>query len=501
MSSDEDEDMYYNPDTPEESTKTSIVPALSKNKYQKAYDDFQKWNKLKGGTPVTQKILLKYFTDLAEKHKPTTLWAYYSMLKATLRTNDNLDITSWSQLLDFLKRKNAGYKPVKATCFTETQLETFMNEAPDTEWLDVKVATIFGLNGVYSGHKLVNIQIEHVKEYENYYWVLMPNAEINQSFTITGSYFAIVKRYAALRPKKTLTNRFFVHYAEGKCTEFPTGQNQFYKMPRRIANYLKLPKPESFSGSSFRLASATEFLARQSARIRPFDVPNTDASNSCSMAETYSEENIDQPVEYSLDYETGLMKTCFNSFTTPPMSVASNGIEHTAEHVCTNNCNYVRCAKEDNEKNVFHAFSIAKSSDYAITELIPTQFPSDPTCRWMVAYSHFNDPVSAHNLKEKFDEITKVIPKNVKVIQKYIRCNSSKLFAAYVVVYGVKCRCQKPIFGPVPVKRDVFRKSNFDPLLEQAPVGFTKPNFDPLSAQPSDSDDLSFSFVDIKQET
>lgn len=246
------------------------------------------------------------------------------------------------------------------------------------------------------------------------------------------------------------------------------------------------------------------------------------------MADTFSEENIDQPMEYSLDYETGLMKTCSSSYRTPPISVASNGIEHTTggnvkfdlirvtdlrnvrfwfsvflEHLCTDNCSYVRCAKEDNEKNVFHAFSITKSSDYAITEVIPIQFPSDPTCRWMVAYSHFNEPVSSHNSKEKFDEITKTIPNNVKVIQTYIRCSSSKLFAAYVVVYGVKCRCQKPIFGgPVPVKREVFRKSNFDPLLEQASVGFRKANFDPLSAaQPSDSDDLGFSFVDIKQET
>lgn len=173
-----------------------------------------------------------------------------------------------------------------------------------------------------------------------------------------------------------------------------------------------------------------------------------------------------------------------------------------SEHLCTNTCQYVRCVKEDNEKNVFHAFSIAKSSDYAITEVIPTQFPFHPTCRWMVAYSHFNDPVSTHNSKEKFDEITKVIPKNVQVIHTYIRCNSSKLFAAYVVVYGVvKCRCPKPVFGPVPVKRDVFRKSKLDPLVEQASVGFRKQNYDPLSAQPSDSNDLGFSFVDIKQET
>lgn len=138
MSSEDDEDMDYCPD---ESIRSSnnVVPALSKPKYEKVYEEFQKWNKLKGGTPVTQNILMKYFTDLAERTKPSTLWAYYSMIKATLRSNDNIDITSWSKLLDFLKRKNVGYKPTRATTFTEQQLETFMNEAPDEQWLDAKV--------------------------------------------------------------------------------------------------------------------------------------------------------------------------------------------------------------------------------------------------------------------------------------------------------------------------------------------------------------------------
>lgn len=167
--------------------------------------------------------------------------------------------------------------------------------------------------------------------------------------------------------------------------------------------------------------------------------------------------------------------------------------------MCSKSCSQVKCAKEGNEKNVLHAFSIMKPSDYAITEVIPAQFASEPTCRWMVAYSHFIEPVSAYNSEEKFDEITKSLPDNVKVIQKYVRGNSTQLFAAYVVVYGVKCRCLKPVFGPNSAPpSESFRKQSSDPLSAPASDVFRKQSFDPLSAMPSD--ELAFSIDNIKYE-
>lgn len=147
MSSEDDDDMDYCPDYTSKGMDRAVnvnsIPALSKHKYEKAYEDFQKWNKSNGEKPVTQNVLMKYFTEMGEKSKPSTLGAYYSMLKATLRLNDNIDITPWTKILDYLKRKNAGYKPVRATCFTENELETFLNEAPDDQWLDVKVNNNF----------------------------------------------------------------------------------------------------------------------------------------------------------------------------------------------------------------------------------------------------------------------------------------------------------------------------------------------------------------------
>lgn len=140
-SEDDDMDCEYRPETPEDILKeTHSLPFTSRAVYNQTYDHFQKWSKLNGAAPVSEDVLMKYFSELAEKSKPTTLWSCYSMLKATLRSKDDIDINSYSALRDFVKRKNAGYKPVKAKVFTEEEIAKFLHEASDEHWLDVKVS-------------------------------------------------------------------------------------------------------------------------------------------------------------------------------------------------------------------------------------------------------------------------------------------------------------------------------------------------------------------------
>lgn len=160
-SEDEEMDFSFLPDTPDGMSKVAAnsaatqIPAASKDKYNKVYEDFHKWNKSNGAPPVSQNVLMTYFSELAAKHKPSTLWVMFSMLKATLRTNDDLDISLWTNLTDYLKRNNVGYKPAKAKMFTEEDVERFIREAPDEQWLDVKVrATIHG-NKIYFNNHVV----------------------------------------------------------------------------------------------------------------------------------------------------------------------------------------------------------------------------------------------------------------------------------------------------------------------------------------------------------
>lgn len=136
--SSEDEDIKCEPSPI--FTKTNQVPLRHTiTKYNQTYVQFTKWNKSTGDRPISQNVLLEYFQDLATRSKPSTLFAVYSMLKSTFRSKDDVDISNYSRLLEYLKEKNTGYKPVKAKVFLDGEIERFVNEAPDDKWLDVKV--------------------------------------------------------------------------------------------------------------------------------------------------------------------------------------------------------------------------------------------------------------------------------------------------------------------------------------------------------------------------
>lgn len=256
--SSEDEDMEYETLLTQNKADSSYIDAMptkSTTKYTKVYDDFQKWNEQNGATPVTESVLMKYFSELAVKNKPTTLFGYYSILKTTLRINDNIDIGSYTTLINSLKEKSVGYQAVKATIFTEEDINKFMNEAPDEHWLHVKVFCIFGVNGVHSSRKLVTVMIDHVKIYDDLILVTIPKSEISakHTFTVTGKFFTIMNKYISLRPEHQANNRFFLQYKDEKCTMSPIGRNKFFEMPRRIAKYLKLPKQMRYSGEILTL--------------------------------------------------------------------------------------------------------------------------------------------------------------------------------------------------------------------------------------------------------
>ena len=61
----------------------------------------------------------------------------------------------------------------------------------------------------------------------------------------------------ALRPQHTQTSRFFLNFKNGRCTQQVIGKNKICLTPQKIARYLNLEDPESYTGHSFRRTSAT----------------------------------------------------------------------------------------------------------------------------------------------------------------------------------------------------------------------------------------------------
>jgi hypothetical protein len=119
-----------------------MLPEKSKQIYMKIYQNFKDWQNGHGVKKITSNLLLAYFQQISDekKYKPTSMWAFYSMLKATLRVHEDLDIGEYFQVKAFLKKKSSGYKSVRAEVFTEEQVRKFIMEADDSRWLDVKVS-------------------------------------------------------------------------------------------------------------------------------------------------------------------------------------------------------------------------------------------------------------------------------------------------------------------------------------------------------------------------
>ncbi|KAJ8914624.1 hypothetical protein NQ315_015361, partial [Exocentrus adspersus] len=91
-------------------------------------------------------VLLAYFVRCNDTLKsPGSLWAEYSMLKSIIFLKD--DISKFCTLITFLKRKNVGHRPKKASVFSRKHITKFLREASDNEFLILEVGLILGVAG------------------------------------------------------------------------------------------------------------------------------------------------------------------------------------------------------------------------------------------------------------------------------------------------------------------------------------------------------------------
>lgn len=128
---------------------------------------------------------------------------------------------------------------------------------------------IFGVLGGCCAHELVSLTVQDVERHGKLLLVNIreTKTKVARSFTISGSYYEIVKRYADLRPKKCVSNRFFVKHRQTKCTVQVIGINKFRGIPREIANYLQLAEPNRYTGTLdfqlfFALTNLNDYLDR-----------------------------------------------------------------------------------------------------------------------------------------------------------------------------------------------------------------------------------------------
>ncbi|XP_057321217.1 uncharacterized protein LOC130671799 [Microplitis mediator] len=238
----------------------NLLPKKSKALYNKAYDKFLDWRKLNKTESFSETVILAYLNHLSETLSPSTLWSQFSMIKTTILLNHNVDIKNYGKVTAFLKNKSIGYKPKKAKTLTSNEVEKFLNEAPDEIYLALKAILIFGVSGACRRGELSSMTTNNIKIVdESTILVQLPKTKTNvaRSFTIIDTFNEVVKKYMSTRPKETKIDRFFLKYANGKCQQQPMGINKIGSIPKIIAEYLKLPEPELYTGHSLRRTSAT----------------------------------------------------------------------------------------------------------------------------------------------------------------------------------------------------------------------------------------------------
>ena len=68
------------------------------------------------------------------------------MLKAQIKQNEDIDIESLLKLKYFIKAKNKNYIKKKWNTFTAKEIEKFLLEAPDHNFLATKVSNFHTIN-------------------------------------------------------------------------------------------------------------------------------------------------------------------------------------------------------------------------------------------------------------------------------------------------------------------------------------------------------------------
>lgn len=98
-----------------------------------------KWEQAHKTKITSESIMIAYFSESGQKYKSSTLWSVYSMLKATLKLKDKIDIDAYHSLKAFFEKESSGFTSKKSNVPSFESVEKFLSEAPNSEYLATKV--------------------------------------------------------------------------------------------------------------------------------------------------------------------------------------------------------------------------------------------------------------------------------------------------------------------------------------------------------------------------
>lgn len=161
---------------------------------------------------------------------------------------------------------------------------------------------IVGVYGACRREEILKLSLEDIQDLGDSVKITIPNTKTNilRQFVITPGNAADVnmlqlfRTYALKRPADIKHSRFFIGYRKGLCLKQAIGINTIGTMPKVIAEYLKLPSPQEYTGHCFRRSSAS-ILADTGVDISV--LKRHGGWKSTTVAEGYVENSLQQKKE------------------------------------------------------------------------------------------------------------------------------------------------------------------------------------------------------------
>lgn len=134
-------------------SRLTSIDRQSRHKYETAYKRFTDWCAEKKIDQPTESDCLAFFIERGNCLKPNSLWTEYSMINTFLVVEKSVDLKQFSSLTEFMKSRALGYKSKTSKIFTKKQIVQFVRDAPDLDYLMMKVGGHYSI--LLVGHIIV----------------------------------------------------------------------------------------------------------------------------------------------------------------------------------------------------------------------------------------------------------------------------------------------------------------------------------------------------------
>jgi integrase len=193
---------------------------------------------------------------------------------------------------------------------------------------------IFGIAGACRRKELCDLTVNDIQDTGEVLIVTLRDTKthLDRKFSIIGEGFVvnpltIYRKYASLRPVNTSHDRFFLFYNNGKCTRQPVGINTFGQLPSKIAAYLTLEDPKTYTGHCFRRSSATLLAAGGGDLV---SLKRHGGWRSSTVAEGYIEDCVEERIKIARKVFGGTTTTTteLSRSDTSSSSSSTNGVQY-----------------------------------------------------------------------------------------------------------------------------------------------------------------------------